>query len=72
MERTYVWSPHPFQRPPAVYDLIDEMADGGALADGIGTVMDRTASGRRVFEERNTVDAGVIVVTGRPALVEKI
>jgi hypothetical protein len=55
-----------------VDDLLDEMADGGALADGVGTMMDRTASVLRVFKEHNSVDAGAIVVARRPALVEKI
>jgi hypothetical protein len=55
-----------------VDDLVDEMADGGALADRVGTVMDRMASGRPVFEERDCVNAGVIVVVGRRVLVQKI
>lgn len=55
-----------------VDDLVDEMANGSALVDRVGTIMDRTASGRRVFEERNGVNTGVVVVAGRPALGREI
>lgn len=55
-----------------VDDLVDEMADSGTLADRVGPMVNCIPSGLYVFEELNSVDAGAIVVTGRPALVKKM
>jgi hypothetical protein len=50
-------------------DLVDEMADGGALAEG--AAMNTTTSWQCIYEHLDSVDAREVVRAGSPTLVEK-
>ena len=52
--------------------LVDEMADGGAFAERVGTVMNCTMSWRLVVEHHERIDTWEIVCTRHPSLVERV
>ena len=52
--------------------LVDEVADGGAFAERVGTVMNCTTSWRLVVKHHECIDTWEIVYTRHPSLVERV